>query len=469
MYQNSILFYFCILLVFGCEHSQDLVKFDSRDLLIKTSFTVADFEPSSECESCHPTHYKEWSGSMHAYAFTDPVWFKQHSKEQEHFNSKDKELGQFCIMCHSPVGFLTGAIEDPYTFDISQKESLATQVKEGISCSFCHATTHLSPSTNVDFSNNINEGIQFFLNPGEVKYGSIKDPLPNNFHESEFHPDYDKSEYCRACHNLTISGKDAEMTFNEWSQTSFEAMGIECQSCHMESYSGYAVDTKLFPNAPYRKNLHRHNFIGIDHALTPFPEEETQLKSINDLLESAAELNFSEILPDYILSGEIFNLGIIVTNTSGHNLPTGTTFSRQIWLELNVLADLDTIYRSGHLDSNGDLYDFYIDPQRLEDPDLTIFRTVLYDANGDSGLRHVSVERMVKKSDTTLPVQGSIIANFKFTIPENTENLIIKVRLRFRSLPPFFVREFGLAEEEKKLNIFNGDSLSAVIPVRTLN
>ena len=106
-------------------------------------------------------------------------------------------------------------------------------------------------------------------------------------------------------------------------------------------------------------------------------------QSINDLLESAAELNFSEILPDYILSGEIFNLGIIVTNTSGHNLPTGTTFSRQIWLELNVLADLDTIYRSGHLDSNGDLYDFYIDPQRLEDPDLTIFRTILYDANGE--------------------------------------------------------------------------------------
>ena len=269
----------------------DLVKFDSRDLLIKTSFTVADFEPSSECESCHPTHYKEWSGSMHAYAFTDPVWFKQHSKEQEHFNSKDKELGQFCIMCHSPVGFLTGAIEDPYTFDISQKESLATQVKEGISCSFCHATTHLSPSTNVDFSNNINEGIQFFLNPGEVKYGSIKDPLPNNFHESEFHPDYDKSEYCRACHNLTISGKDAEMTFNEWSQTSFEAMGIECQSCHMESYSGYAVDTELFPNAPYRKNLHRHNFIGIDHALTPFPDKDAQLESINSLLYNESNLD----------------------------------------------------------------------------------------------------------------------------------------------------------------------------------
>ena len=54
MYQNSILFYFCILLVFGCEHSQDLVKFDSRDLLIKNSFTAADFEPSSECESCPP-------------------------------------------------------------------------------------------------------------------------------------------------------------------------------------------------------------------------------------------------------------------------------------------------------------------------------------------------------------------------------------------------------------------------------
>ena len=65
-------------------------------------------------------------------------------------------------------------------------------------------------------------------------------------------------------------------------------------------------------------------------------------------------------------------------------------------------------------------------------------------------------------------MQGSITANFPFTIPENTEKLIIKVRLRFRSLPPFFVREFDLVEEAKKLKIFNGDSLSAVIPIRTL-
>ncbi len=466
---NSILFYSCILLIFGCEHNQDLVKFDSRDFPIQQSFTVSDFEPATECQSCHPTHYKEWTGSMHAYAFTDPVWFKQHSKEQAHFKSKGKELGQFCIMCHSPIGFLTSEIDNPSEFDISQKEGLSQQAREGVSCSFCHSTTHLSPSTNVDFSDEMNEGIQFFLNPGEIQYGSIKDPLPNNFHESEFHPDYDKSEYCRGCHNLTISGKEAEMTFKEWSQTSFEAMGVECQSCHMENYSGYAVDKKLFPNAPYRKNLHRHNFIGLDHALTPFPEEEAQLASINSLLKSAAEINFSTIFPDYLLPGQKFNLGVIVTNKSGHNLPTGTTFSRQIWLEINILSDSDTIYKSGHLDPNGDLYDFYIDPEGKEDPDLTIFRTVLYDVIGDSGLRHVSVERMVKKTDTTIPVQSSITADFEFDVPENIENIFIKVRLRFRPLPPFFIREFGLNSEEKNLKIFNGDSLSVEIPVRSLN
>lgn len=469
MYRFFSFFPFFILFFVGCEHSQELTRLEDKGLPIQTSFEVSDFEPASECQSCHPVHFKEWSGSMHAYSLKDPVWLAQHSKEQTYLASNNKDLGQFCVMCHSPVAFLTGAISDPISFDISDRNSLPSQVLEGVGCSFCHATTHVSPSMDLDpLSGNVKEEIIFFLNTGVVKYGSLKDPLSNSFHESEFHPDYNKSEYCRACHNLTIAGNDAEMTFDEWAGTAFEAMGIECQTCHMKTYSGYAVDTKLFPNAPYRKNLHRHTFPGIDHALTPFPEKEAQLTAITELLESAAELNFFTELPDSVTPGKGLDLAVIVANTSGHNLPTGTTFSRQIWLEVTVMADSDTIYRSGHLNSDGDLYDFYIDSQKKIDPDLIIFRTVLYDAKGDSGLREVSVGRMERKSDTTLPIQSSIRANYSFQIPDNFhKELTINIRLRFRSMPPFFLREFNLINEANRLVVFDGPRLTAVIPFRT--
>ena len=468
MYHITRFLLIAIFFLVGCEHTQDLTRLEEQKLPIQTSFKVTDFEPATDCKSCHPIHFKEWSGSMHAYALKDPVWFSLQKKEQAHFSAEGKELGQFCIMCHSPVAFLTDAIEEPSSFDISDTSKYAPQIQEGIGCSFCHATTHFSPTTDAYPAIGETDVIKFFLNTGDVKYGTVRNPISNNFHESEYHPDYDNSEFCQGCHNLTIDGQDAEMTFTEWSGTAFEAMGVECQSCHMATYAGYAVDKDQFPEAPYRENLHNHTFAGIDQALTSFREEASQITAIQSLLKSAAEMNFSSALPDSLTNGETLELSILVTNSSGHNLPTGTTFSRQLWIEVTALAGGDTVYRSGHQNDEDDLYDFHIDPNGVEDPDLTLFRTVLYNAEGDSGLRQVAVERFVRKTDTTIPVQGSRKVLYSFSVPDDSQgNLDLTVRLRFRALPPFFVREFAPGIEGLTLNIFNIAELTETIPIRS--
>ena len=112
------------------------------------------------------------------------------------------------------------------------------------------------------------------------------------------------------------------------------------------------------------------------------------------------------------------------------------------------------------------MYDFYIDPLEEEDPDLIIFNTVLYDAEGDSGLRNVSVERMAYMSDYTIPTNGSKIVTYEIPIPENMSNsLYFSARLRFRALPPFFLRELVPGADETKLTIFDLDSISVEIPI----
>ena len=68
--------------------------------------------------------------------------------------------------------------------------------------------------------------------------------------------------FCQNCHNLTVDNRDAEITQFEWEQSSFQAMGVECQTCHMPLYSGKAA-----VSGPDRDNLHRHYFPGIDEAL----------------------------------------------------------------------------------------------------------------------------------------------------------------------------------------------------------
>ena len=138
---------------------------------IQESFKITDFESAETCKQCHPNHYNEWSGSMHAYALKDPVWFALHSKEQTHFQENENlDLGQFCIMCHSPIAFLTNAIPDPASLTFESSNELALQIREGITCSSCHAVTFASPTTNVNRNEGTLEAIEYFFHTDTVNH-----------------------------------------------------------------------------------------------------------------------------------------------------------------------------------------------------------------------------------------------------------------------------------------------------------
>src|SRR5579883_1120826 len=58
------------------------------------------------CQACHPTHYQQWSGSMHAYAADDPVFLAMNQRGQRETGGK---LGTFCVQCHAPMAVHEGA------------------------------------------------------------------------------------------------------------------------------------------------------------------------------------------------------------------------------------------------------------------------------------------------------------------------------------------------------------------------
>ena len=129
----------------------------------------------------------------------------------------------------------------------------------------------------------------------------------------------------------------------------------------------------------------------------------------------------------------------------------------------------DTLLTSGSLDSNGDLLDFNTNPGGELDPQLHIFNTILYNADGDSGLLAVSVENMVAMTDRTLPVSGSRTVNYSINIPEGIEGeLYFSAKLRFRSFPPFYLRHLDLESLIGNVNIFNVDSLTQTLYVSSI-
>ena len=232
-------------------------------------FALSDFQSPETCGQCHPNHYAEWSTSMHAYAFKDPVFFAMSFAEAERTNG---DLRQFCIGCHSPIGTLTGTTPDG-RFDPATMPGI---VRAGISCDICHSVIAAAPGAT-------EAGTTLALRPGDTKYGPLPALQGPNFHRTEQKIElFENSTFCRACHNLTVRGLRVEETFDEWEDSIYASRGdSHCQDCHMPRYAGQAA-----VGGPDRPRLHRHWFTGVDVALTDFPGREEGLGRVADLLRS---------------------------------------------------------------------------------------------------------------------------------------------------------------------------------------
>ena len=60
------------------------------------------------CQTCHPDHYTEWSGSMHAYASEDPIFLAIEARGQAETQGA---LGDFCVQCHAPLAHRLGLVQ----------------------------------------------------------------------------------------------------------------------------------------------------------------------------------------------------------------------------------------------------------------------------------------------------------------------------------------------------------------------
>jgi hypothetical protein len=378
-------------------------------------------DDATECQTCHPNHYAEWQTSMHAYAFVDPVFFTLNDIGQQRSN---QELDQFCVKCHSPVASMLGEI--PPGFDPT---ALTTLAKKGIQCDICHAISTFEPG----------KGITTFRLDG-VKQGPITDPLSNSYHGVEFDSRYDKSAICSPCHDvLGPEGTQLEFTSTEWQTSPYTAMGLECQGCHMPTYSGQAAIDGL-----QRDELHRHTFVGVDIPLVDFPGRDNTVAAVRDLLQNSVTMDVT--LPATADTGGAFAIEVSVTNDrTGHNVPTGTIFERQMWIEVLVkdVATENVIYQSGTLDENGDLLDdtsdFVQSGAIPEDTDLTLFNGTPF-RNGNKVPFFWEADRIENQS---IPPFESRTAIYDIPGPFLSNQLDVSVRLRFRSFPPHFLRAIG--------------------------
>ncbi len=462
--------------------------------------SLAAFAPSDSCKGCHTAIYAQWSQSMHAHALTSPLTIAQNNIDVR-ISLKDApspDPKRMCIQCHAPVGGLA-----------TREETLplpgGPANNEGISCVACHSHEGAAQPGTGGFQKG---GLLGKLEPGRKYYGPLPSPVGNAFHRSEGSAMFQQPEtICASCHNVNldrdhdgkiVKGVDLilQTTYDEWNDYKASGGGGTCVTCHMPVVANLtrAADGALVPfeqdrEAPARV-VHDHSFVGVDYPLDTVVESDPQAPGRQALLRSAGSLAF-EGAP--VFEGGKLKFQVALTNTTGHNLPTGFAFARQMWLEVQATgAAGDVLFASGKLAKNSsNLCDATTLDDDLKkhvvgcdgaDPQLVNIQLKLMDriavlpdakaqpAKDERGefvvvggkdshetvLRHPEGGAIARKRGVTKellvplkPLEKRVFT-FAVVLPRGVQRGTgaLSVRLLFRNLPPYFIRAMAALQAD---------------------
>jgi len=364
------------------------------------------FRPPTQCDNCHAgfglsiEQNFNWRGSMMAMAARDPLYFAT----VDIANQDAPNVGDLCIRCHSPVGWLSGR-------SVPTDGSALTRTDlDGVQCHYCHksvmpsplgvnpypgdptytATTYGPDQTYLGTLANIPpttaNGMYVVSNVDQRRGPIANAASPHDFLYSPMHL---KSDLCGTCHDVSnpvftrnANGQyepnafDApapsfdlrtmfpvERTFSEWSISDYNtAQGVfapefgtdngyvsSCQECHMPRYDGQAC-----AQGNNRDNLGVHDFTGGNTKVGKwvrylYPNDVTQAEVDSGVVRARRTLQKAATLAlTAEIDGANVRAEVTVTNQTGHKLPSGYPEGRRIWLNIKGYnSQQQLIFESG--------------------------------------------------------------------------------------------------------------------------
>ena len=373
------------------------------------------------CQFCHGDYsidanyepFDSWAGSMMANSTRDPLFWAA----LDVANNDAPGIGDFCLRCHTPTGWLGGRSEPPGgTVDGCALQGNLDESDndfDGISCHLCHRMeVNQNPPPGeqpVYFENGsfwIDDDDCTAMSTGPCRFGpydyGVGDvPPPHEWAFSQYLVD---SDICGNCHNVTSpvlnlideNGVDTgipfpiERTFMEWQQSDFAgggAKGQSCQDCHMPQASEDPAFACAFQDNDRTGDMAVHQFVGGNTwipevlrgeypALGRDEEFTATIAWATDMLQNRTAT--VEVLESAgAAPGEDLDVTVRVTNLTGHKLPTGYPEGRRMWLNATAFDSEGTLlWESGAYDfATGEL---------AEDAQVKIYEVKqgIWDRNG---------------------------------------------------------------------------------------
>ncbi|MGH2571099.1 MAG: hypothetical protein ACRDGR_07730, partial [bacterium] len=349
------------------------------------------------CAACHGNYdpanepWHGWQGSMMGQAARDPLFLACVAVAEQDAPS----VGDLCIRCHSPGGWMEGRSVDTSGGLLTAKD------REGVQCDYCHRSVDWDHTPGLDpiedlavlsaladppfqYANG-----EFVVDPNPVRRGPYDDA--NASHQFLDSPLHRSSNLCGTCHDVSNpvfvktgpgdyapAALDAEhpdmdlrnmlpieRTFSEWTQSEYAAGGVyapqfagnkpdgivsSCEDCHMRDVAAKGCNQG---GAPIRSDLGLHDFTGgntfVPGILADFFPGEVNATALQDATDRATAM--LQLAATLDLTPQAWGLDVKVTNETGHKLPSGYPEGRRIWLHVRAVdASGDQVFESAAYD-----------------------------------------------------------------------------------------------------------------------
>jgi hypothetical protein len=351
------------------------------------NLSLEQLRDPATCSGCHPTHYRQWSGSMHAYASYDPLFLAMNRRAQEETAG---EIGGFCVSCHAPVAVALGLTDDGLNL-----ESLPSSA-QGVGCFACHGVEGLADD---------HDGPPRLATDGVLR-GGLDAPLDGAAHAVAYSELLDadqaqSSALCGACHDVVLpGGLEIERTHQEWARSAFaperaisSAAVLTCSACHMPETNEPTVAAGV-TSSPPRLGMHDHTTPAVDIALTPFPRTGDEAfdgaveREHRARVQASLDASLGVEICVQALPGDTAAVFVTLENANaGHSFPSGAAQDRRVWVQLSAHRGDEVLFESGQAGPGEPLV-------QLDDANLWLFTDHIFDESGSPATLFWNAQRV---------------------------------------------------------------------------
>ena len=444
------------------------------------------------CKECHEDTHETWSVSAHRFAsFNNPAYLfsVQETRQVSLERDGSVQAARFCAGCHDPVVFFGGKFDDPSFDEINDPTAQA-----GITCTACHAITHLnSVRGNADYT--IEEPIHYpFAFSDNPALGWINRQLVKakpEFHKKTFlKPLHQTGEFCGTCHKVHLP---VELNHYKWLRgqnhyDSFLLSGVSghgvasfyypeqaepnCNGCHMELLASDQFSAQDFDGSGTPK-IHDHQFPSANTAvLQMLDQPESAILRHAKFNEGVMRVDIFGIKQGGTIDGELtapirpeiptlqpggtYLLETVIrTVEMGHHFTQGTSDSNEIWLDVTVTSGETAVGRSGGLEADGSV-----------DPWSYFVNSYVLDRAGNRIDRRNAQDIFVALYDHQIPPGAADVVHYRLLVPPDARlSVTVEVALRYRKFDTTFMQHIYGEDYVNELPIMTLARDSVTFPV----